>query len=337
MAVYMPPDPHLIQNETKSMSTSLKLTKSVSSELNTMNKRPAPSQARLEKLQQLKKRKKNEVTSVSLQDDGHEVLPKQNLIRATAPSLVAIDTEVSMWKRRNGESIPKLHTKGDSRKKKVLFTLPTLVVKWQNLGKEGNLNRKMGNHTVTDINKAKITVSLEKGCPEQLKTLFPNLLGEQEAFFNALNEKCREHMEVAFVQEDDRSWDAIKKGKEMDEFVNGANFSCIKKIQDEHDDSYEIINMARRVLDFQGNPNECAFWKSNDKGEYEQIEPKYIRKGSLLRCMGSLRSYKVSAEMYGVSMDLERDIVVVWMPPEEQQKPQEKTVDPVAPFLNFNY
>jgi hypothetical protein len=78
-----------------------------------------------------------------------------------------------------------------------------------------------------------------------------------------------------------------------------------------------------------------VFWKSNADGEYEQIEPKYIRKGSLIKCMGSLRSYKMSADMYGVSMDLERDIVVVWMPPIEK-KVQRTTLEPATPFLSFD-
>lgn len=317
------------------MSTSLKLSKTVTNDLNTLKKRPAPSQARLDKMKQLKSNKKNEISSVSLNSD-HEVVSKPSVTRETAPILSEIETEVSMWKRRNGESIPKMHMKGDSRMKKVIFGLPTMVVKWQNLGKEGNLNKKIGKYTVTDINKARITVTLEKGCPDELATVFPSLVGDQESFLEALRQLCKEHMEMAYLQEEDNSWDVCKGKKEMDEFVKDANFSCIKMVRDENDDMYEVISTARKVLDFQGNPNECVFWKSNANGEYEQIEPKYIRKGSLIKCMGSLRSYKMSADMYGVSMDLERDIVVVWMPPVEK-KVQRTTLEPATPFLSFEF
>ena len=320
------------------MSTALKLTQSVPTDLNRMNKRPAPSQARLEKLKQLKNNQKKAVSSVSLQNDDKELFPKPDVIRATAPSLVSLDLDVSMFKTRRGDSLPKLHKKGDSRKRKTVFTLPMMRVKWQNLGKEGNLNKKIGNNTITDINKARINVSLDRGCPDELSSLFPNLEKEQDAFFAALREKCREHMEVAYLHEDDDTWKACKGGKDLEEFVDSANMSCIKSILDENDDKYEIISMARRVLDFQGNPNQCVFWKSNDKGEYECIEPKYIRKGSLIQCMGSLRSYKVNPEMYGVSMDLERDIVVVWMPPVEEKKEEAKSDEtPTVPFINFAY
>lgn len=318
------------------MSTSLKLSKADTSDFNKTNKRPAPSQARLDKLKQLKSNKKNEISSVSLNSSDHEVVSKPSITRETAPMLTEIETEVSMWKRRNGEAIPKMHMKGDSRMKKVIFGLPTMVVKWQNLGKEGNLNKKIGKYTVTDINKARITVTMEKGCPDELATVFPSLVGEQESFYKALRQRCNEHMEMAFLQEEDKSWDVCKGKKEMDEFVKDANFSCIKTVKDENDDDYEVISTARRVLDFQGNPNECVFWKSNADGEYEQIEPKYIRKGSLIKCMGSLRSYKMSADMYGVSMDLERDIVVVWMPPIEK-KVQRTTLEPATPFLSFDF
>ena len=95
------------------MSTSLKLSKADTSDLNKTNKRPAPSQARLDKLKQLKSNKKNEISSVSLNGD-HEVVSKPSVTRETAPILTEIETEVSMWKRRNGEAIPKMHMKGDS-------------------------------------------------------------------------------------------------------------------------------------------------------------------------------------------------------------------------------
>lgn len=319
------------------MSTSLKMSETIASELNEHNKRPAPSQARLDKLKQLKSNKKNEISSVSLQNDGGEVFPKETLVRGTAPVLTAMETEVSLWKKRNGNMMPKMHLKGDARKKKIVFGLPSMMVKWQNLGKEGNLNKRMGNNVITDINKARITVSLERGVPEELESVFPTLVGEQEKFYEELTSKCKEHMEVAFVQEEDHSWDQCKAGKEMEDFVDGANYSCLKSFKDENEDTVELVSMTRRVLDFQGNPNECIFWKSNEKGEYVQIEPRYIRKGSLIRCMGSLRSYNVNESMYGVSLDLERDIVVVWMPPVEDKTPQEKTKDPVIPFLNFEY
>ena len=120
-------------------------------------------------------------------------------------------------------------------------------------------------------------------------------------------------MELAFLQEDNPSWDVCRKGKEVDEFISSAN-SCIKKVKDKNGDLYDIITLQRRWRDFQGNPNNPVFWKTNAEGDFEVIEPKFIPKGSFLQCTGSLRAFKV-ADKYGVAMDMGRDIIVIYIPP----------------------
>ena len=331
-------------------SISLKMSndsKTVPQEKEMSKKRPAPSAARLAKLKRLKENENGpyvsrtlaaaptSAPSASKDSTVQETGATNEFVRSIAIPLHEMETEVSLWRKRNGQFIPKLHMKGDARKKKITFGLPPMVVKWQSLGKEGNFNKKMGNNVITDINKARFTVSLTKGCPKALEAVFPTLVNQQNEFYNALVSKCREHMEIAYIQEDDSSWHT--DGKEMSEFVEGANFSCLKSHTEEDGEKVTLVNLTRRVVDFQGDSNQCVFWKSNENGEFIQIEPKYIRKGSLLQCIGSLRSYNVNEDMYGVSMDLERDIVVVWMPPVEKEKSKQGPVQPVIPFIKFDY
>lgn len=307
------------------MSSSLQLTQN---EFNSNGKRPAPSASRLEKLKQLKE-KNGAKKSINLSN----VTPSKPSVELSCnipQKLTAIETDVSMIKRRNGEQIPKVHRKGDPRKRNLLFGIPKFMVKWQQLGKDGNLGQFSN-----DPNKARFTVGLDMGCPEELKEIFPNMEEEQKQFFQKLQTICKEHMEMAFVQVEDPSWDICKGDKEMEEFVKAANYSCIKEVKDENNDTFNVIQTQRRLTDFQGNPNPPVFWKSNTNGEYEVIEPRYIPKGAVIQCTGTLRAYKVNADMYGVSMDLGRDIIVVWMPPKD--KPQEKKKLPVVPFINFEY
>ena len=74
----------------------------------------------------------------------------------------------------------------------------------------------------------------------------------------------------------------------------------------------------------------------NQNGEFDVIEPKYIPKGSFIQCTGTLRAYKVDANMYGVSMDLGRDIIVVSMPKKDTPK-KKVSNNPSVPFINFDY
>lgn len=302
------------------------------------NKRQAPPDLRT----QFIKKQKNMAqkwTSVDMPNAPTPAKAAQPQLTLELPDELDCNTlEISMIKRRNGEFIPKVHRKDDARKRNMPFLLPTMAVKWQNLGKEGNLNKKMGRYTVTDVNKARYTASLEPGCPAELEKLMPTLVEEQQQFMKALKTVCEGHMQLVFHHDDDSSWDKTKDGKELEDFVSDANYSCIKSVKDENDDDYEIISLARRLTDFQGNPNEPVFWKINPDGKFETIEPRYIPKGSLIQCTGTLRAYNVNSEMYGVSMDMGRDIIVVWMPPKKTKEEKEvKTTLPSVPFISFDY
>ena len=293
------------------------------------NKRTASSDLR----QQFIKKQKNMAQKWTSVDVPQAIDVAGVKVRLQMPRpLVELNTDIAMVKRRNGEFYPKLFFADGSVKKNVQFLLPNMVVKFQDLGKEGNLGKFKNN----DPNKAKFQVSLEMGCPEELETLMPSLVGEQTKFFNELKRICNSHMETAF-HHDSHTWTKAKNDKELEDFVSGANYSCIKTVRDDNDDEYEIVSMARRLTTFQGAPNNPTFWKVDEKGEFEEIEPAYIPKGSLIQCTGTLRSYNVNPEMYGVSMDLGENIIVVWMPPKKKSTPVEETSVPSVPFISFDY
>jgi len=276
----------------------------------------------------LKKQKQLATSWVSI-DIPASTAERLSLQKLTLPSsLDDMETTISIIKRRNGEYLPKIHLKNDSRKKNIEFLLPKMVVKYQDLGKEGNLGR-----FTQDLNKAKFTVSLETGCPAEIDSMLPGLVKQQESFFERLRSECNNHMKKVYEEDE---WLKTRGEKTLEEFVGGANMSCLKMAKDDNDDVYEVISLSRRLTDFQGGPNNPTFWKVDENNEFKVIEPKFIPRGSVIQCTGSLRAYNVSPDMYGVSMDLGRDIIVVWIPPKEKPVEQKKSV-PDVPYINFDF
>ena len=225
------------------------------------NKREAPADLRSNFIKKQKNMAKK-WTSVDVPNATSPTKPTEQL--TNLPSvLTTMETEISMIKRRNGEYIPKIHLKDDSRKKNLEFLLPKMVVKYQNLGKDGNLGK-----FTKDPKKARLSVCLEVGCPEELRGLMPSLEDEQKEFFTLLTDKCKQHMEMVY-HHDDPSWSNSRGELELEDFVSKANFSCIKTVKDDNDDDYEVISLARRLTDFQGAPNNPVFWKVNEKNEFQ--------------------------------------------------------------------
>ena len=295
------------------------------------NKRKAPSQARLDKLKKLKENATKYV-SKDLTTSEKAVTPKKQMDLDMPPELVDMDIEVSMKKRRNGESLPHVHLKDDARKKTTLFTMPAMMKRFGNMTGEGNLGQ-----FTKDPMKARFTVSLEHGrAPEWVADVFKDVdpMKEQSTFMDKLKSLCTEMMTTAYYQEEDASWDKHKSNKELEEFIEKANFSCIKNGTDKNGDDYSVVSGTRRLTDFQGSPNNHVFWKANPEGDFDVIEPKYIRKDSYIICTGSLRAYN-TPDMYGVSLDIGPDVIVLSMP--KKDPPKKVSNKPTVPFINFDY
>lgn len=67
-----------------------------------------------------------------------------------------------------------------NNKLKALFTIPPLTVKASYLGPDGDLGTQ---YVKDDRNKARFSVSCERGLGGIVQSEFPNALSEQEAFF----------------------------------------------------------------------------------------------------------------------------------------------------------
>ena len=108
-----------------------------------------------------------------------------------------------------------------------------------------------------------------------------------------------------------------------------------------NEDELEVVQMARRLTDFRGNPNTPVFWKLCQNGGFEVIEPRFIPSGSMIQCSGMLRSYKIDSEQkYGVTLDFGRDIIVHWMPPRKDKSNTEEATAPkqhAYPVIDFDY
>jgi len=309
------------------------------------NKRSSTSQARLDAFKKRKEMGQKWVSAdvPQLSPQLATPSPKTDHTFQDVDLLKDIPTDVTMYKYRNSYR-PKVYRSDDPRKKNLSFGLSPMVVQWSKLSSEGNLGeiikRKDGTEVEITPDKARWYVKLHTGCPPELEKLFPTLVQEQEADFERLHKLFKEHMEVAFHSQDDASWNALKEGMEEDEFVkSGAHF--FKTARDEDDDEFEVIQMARRLTDFQGNPNTPVFWKLCQNGGFEVIEPRFIPSGSLIQCSGTLRSYKIDSDKKcGVTLDFGRDIIVHWMPPKKDKTKKEEVDAPkphAYPVLDFDY
>jgi len=279
--------------------------------------------SRTEKLEQLRK--------MSEQWKHHEstdlFAPKaQSKAEANLPpALEDIVAHISMSKRRNGEYLPVVHAVNSN--KQVPFLLPPMQVVDSRLSKDGNLG-DFGNN---NPDKARYTVSLEADCDSKVRKLFPGLAKRQKEVVDKVPQVCHDLMAAAYYHDESNSWDEARGDLELDEFVEKSNKSCLKTVIDD-DEPVKTISLTRRFTDFRGGSNAPVFWKVNREGHLEQIEPKDIAKGALVQCVASFRAYNVNAEMYGVSLDLGKDIIVCYVPPKEE--PHTAKVD--VPFIEFD-
>ena len=127
----------------------------------------------------------------------------------------------------------------------------------------------------------------------------------QEECLEFLNKQAKEGLEYAFY--DDEMWDHLNKDN-LDDFLNGANHAWKK----------DTIQLKRRLTSFNGGPNRPTFWKKNIQGTYEELKIDTLPQGSLVKCEASLRFYAFEdGSMYGSSLDLGDNILVIYMPKDE--------------------
>ena len=207
-----------------------------------------------------------------------------------------IDMDTITWTYK-GEKNPKLVQKG--KRKMASFLLEPMVVLNSELGPDGNLSY------TKDPNKARYIIELGKGLGDAPKELSQQHDLKQEECLKFLDDSAKEALEYAFYED---LWG--KKG-ELEPFLEGANHSWKK----------EGIQMKRRITTYGGESNRPTFWKKNQEGDlYEVLELDELPEGSVVQCQASMRFYSFhdnDREMYGSSLDLGDNILVLWMPDAE--------------------
>lgn len=231
------------------------------------------------------------------------------------------ELDVGIFKKRGGELLPKVMRKNDSKKRNVTFWLPPMKVKYSDLGKNGNLGK-----FTEDPSKAKFTVTLVPGGPKDEEAFVKQ--GEEALEF--VSEWANKCMGAAYHDED--TWKALSSKHEDDtSFINGAQHSVLKTL----DDDQEVIQLNRRLEGWSGEPNRPVFWRLKEDNTYEQIDPKYIKKDSILSVQMSFRAYKIPGGRYGMAGDLGKHILVVYSPP-DNQKPKIQATPFNVPYIPFD-
>lgn len=231
------------------------------------------------------------------------------------------DFDVGIFKKRTGELLPKVIRKNDAKQRNLTFWLPPMKVKYSDLGKNGNLGK-----FTEDPSKAKFSVTLMPGGPNDEDNFVKH--GEKAlGFVREWSDKC---MGTAFHHEE--TWKSLTCKHEDDvSFVKGAQHSVLKNI----DDELQVIQLTRRLEGWYGEPNRPVFWRLKEDNTYEQIDPKYIKKGTILSVQMSFRSYKIPGGRYGMAGDLGKHILVVYIPPNGQNTAKQTTPFNV-PYIPFD-
>lgn len=229
------------------------------------------------------------------------------------------ELDVQIYKKRGGELIPKITRENDTRMVNVTFWV-TGTVRFSDLGANGNLGK-----FTEDVNKAKFSVTLQAKAPEELGQLGENIekkTTEAIAFAKEWSDKA---MGAAF--HDEGTWKPQSKKHDDDtSFISGAQHSLVK-MQEDDDGEVEVLQLTRRLEGWSGEPNRPVFWKMKEDGTYEQVHPKFIKRGAVLSVQMTFRAYQIPGGRYGMAGDLGKHIIIMHSP--TTKKKEEK---PTAPF-----
>lgn len=241
-------------------------------------------------------------------------------------------------KDRAGELIPKAKVAGQEESTFVAqFNTPAMTVQFNDL-KQGGDTGKFGK----DETNYKYNVKCVKGLPDKVAAAMPNEEVRQEAFMKWAENTCDALLTKAFETKGcmeshkKKAAKAAKKNKTepLQEFLNGATKSMLKEYTDQDGDDHPMFVSGRRgqYKNEQGEytDNRPVFWKRTQSG-WEKVEVQYISQGSVVKYQVGFRAY-ATPNMYGVSCDLGKNIVVVF----KVNKPTQQTSsEPIVPYIEF--
>ena len=223
-----------------------------------------------------------------------------------------VDFDVAIVKKKNGERIPRIINKGDTKNKTLSCWLPPMEVKYSDLGPNGNLGRYK---YTKDPQKARFTCSLLASAPPELNHLKEKFEADGEKALEFVESLCNKAMGIAYNDED--TWKNVKKDYEdVQSFIESAKHSVIKR----DGDDILYLNLTRRLEGFRGEPNRPTLWRLKEDNSYETIDPKFIPKGSMLAVQIKFRAFKTPDGGYGMSGDIGDHILVVHKPAKKEEK-----------------
>ncbi len=241
-------------------------------------------------------------------------------------------------KNYQGELLPKAKVTGQEESTFVAqFNTPAMKVQFNDLkqgGDTGKFNKDETNY--------KYNVKCVEGLPDKVAAAIPDEEARQQAFMKWVENTCNDLLTKAFTTQGcmesftKKAVKAAKKNKTepLQEFLNAATKSMLKEYTDQDGDDHSMFVAGRRgqYKNEQGEvtDNRPVFWRRTASG-WEKADVKYISQGSILKYQVGFRAY-ATPNMYGVSCDLGKNIVIVYM----VNKPTTySSTEPVVPYIEF--
>ena len=295
---------------------------------------PTPSADRLKRLQQMKRKSETISSAPMLLPENH--LKKAKIIQELDDMFHWDKTKyklITSEKRNKEKYVRYVH---EENHKNFEATLCELQINKAHLGEDGNLNMP-GKYKVTDPKKAKFEVSLTTGVPEKVQPWAnsKNIPEKQSKCFKWAKKHCADMLLHAY--HDDDVWKDMKRATKHDEtaFLKNA-LTPFKTEFDEDDEEVEVLVLKRSVVAWGGAPNPIRLWKKAQTGEFNTFTTS-VPRGSFAICKLQFKSYCFQKQdktwMYGITAELGRDVVVIYMPKDAPNKHVEKALADV-PFFD---
>jgi len=264
--------------------------------------------------------------SVVIKTEPDIKFPKDQLLFHQA------DVDIAIFRKRNGEHVPKVVKSGDEKKYNVKVWLPAMMTVFSQLGENGSMGSKdYSGRVITDPKKAKFTLQMAAQVPEELEKYGDKFVENGESALKFVQDTVDQAMGVSFHDVDTLGVFSDRCDDD-DEFKKGATHSVIK-----NSPNYgEIINLTRNLQGFQGEPQQPVFWRLAEDNSYERMYPKFIPRGTMLSVEMTFRAYQIPGQKYGMCGDLGKHILIVHMPTAEKPAKEERTTVPFdIPYIPF--
>jgi len=248
------------------------------------------------------------------------------------------DIVISVKKNRAGELLPEVKIAGREESKFVAqFNTPMMTVQFNDL-KQGGDTGKFGK----DETNYNYNVKTIKGLPDIVASLSPDGEKHQETFLTWVESTSTDILKKAFETKgcmENHKKKAVKAAKKnkteaSDEFVKAATVSMLKEYTDQDGDDHPMFVCKRRGQYKNENgeytDNRPVFWRTKKNG-FEKVELKYLPQGSVIKYQIGFRVYS-TPNMYGVSCDLGKNIVVVY---KGKTNMSQTNTAPVLPHIDW--